>query len=445
MASKYLTIIRRFTTSSSLRKSYVSSNYKSKDIWDKRFSCSLLGSDDSIIKTINQKIITGNDLDNVEIDIFINIASPSSSEIAQLQESLRLLTRFRKSLYAHTLLSSTHHALCRLFLNSEKLDSLISILEDRVKYGIFADFYSMNLLLDTAIDKEDYLSATRLATQVMLQEEFGINRITDRLSLLAISKYIEQKVDFIDWQNVNNQVDKLLNLDEIDEQEENQERSEETDNKEKKEDEEEQEEDAEYIRIPFLRNPYNDNHFDIKEPRIMCGKTLSALSHNFLDSDNRLATQIDFLGLILQTKWDEAMKKLEESNFEFDKSIKSLCRYYLDNLNGLSEPEQDIKSKLTTKLGDIIENEQPILSMFAESKCSEIKDSESEDIKELLNNLTEWSNIRKTVLIEKQQKIARQKLIEEIRAKKEELKNKEEYLYFYDNLKKSKVTRIEYN
>ena len=281
MSTMFLKLIRRFSTSRPAYEALLSSNYKSRRLWDERYNCPLLSGDEEQIKVINNKIVMGNELNSLEIDIFINIAVPRAEETVQLEESVKLLRRFRKSLHAHTQLPSTAHAISRLFLESKRLRSLVNLLDNRIEFGIFPDFFAANLILDEAIDKEMYSVAAKLASLIMLQEEFGVNPITDRLALFSMCKYIESKTNFSDWPVGEISKDPVLSgvLEQANAFDQIQDKSKEGEEKkeEQGDEEEEGEEDAQYIRIPFLRTPYNDLHFDLTSPRLICGKTLRAL------------------------------------------------------------------------------------------------------------------------------------------------------------------------
>lgn len=440
--------LRRFSTSLRFHRPQLSDAYKSRALWEERLSCKLLGSGDGgISSAINEKIIMGTELDNLDIDIFINISVPHLEEIDQLQESVKMLSQFRKSLYAHTLLPSTPHALCRLFLYSQRLSSILNILEARVEYGVFPDFFASNLLIDYALERKEYNIASRLAALVMLQEEFGQNQITDHLSLFSVASYVELK-NFDDW--TDEQKDPVLTGlhetttsadDEVKQEQAKEDKSEEAG------DEEEEEEDAEYVRVPFLRNPYFDNHFDLKNPRVICGKTLSMLSTTYLkQGDNELGQKSKLIGNILQGKWSDALdsvKELESHKVKLG-PLEDLCKFYIENLHGIEAPSDVQKTSLISSLEDL-SGENHSLSELAEFKCKKLDEFEKQDIDQLRKSFVEWSEQRFAVKEASKKREERKKLIALVESKKEELKRKEQYLYFYDNLKKSRVTRIEYN
>lgn len=389
----------------------------------------------------------GTELNNLDIDVFINIAVPHLEEIDQLQESIRMVSQFRKTVHAHTLLPSTPHALCRLFLGSKRLLSILNVLENRIEYGIFPDFFALNLLIDNALGRDEYNIACRLSNLVMLQEEFGQNYITDCLSLFSIAKYAEMKSNFVDWETKEDDpVLTGMSIQSADAESE----IKETTNDAKEEEEnydDEEEEDAEYIRVPFLRNPYFDNHFDLKNPRILCGKTLSMLGSTFsLRGETELGLKSKLLGEILQGKWSEAdvaLNSLASANLKLG-ALEDLSKFYIENLHEVEAGSDEQKSSLLSKI-DKLSGESYILSELAESRCKNLGEYEQQDINLLKTSISDWSNHRLSVQQDMEDRKKRKELIELIKKKKEELKRKEQYLYFYDNLKKSRVTRIEYD
>lgn len=443
MSLPFSIILRRFSASAALRRSFLSPQYKSQALWEERFNCKLLTSDEDLIRTINSKIVINDELNNLEMDVFVNIASPSTEDPDQLIETANILAKFRRSLCAHLMLPSTPHAVCRLFLYSERIPSVVRLLENRVEYGVFPDFYSMNLLIDSALEKDNFMLASRLAVLVMLQEEFSANPITDRLALVAVVNYIQQKTNFEDWLDHESAKDEIFEQVIIDDLAAAQ-KEEEKDKK--SEDDDEEEDDAQYIRVPFLRNPYFDNHFDIKIPRVLCGKTLCAIGKVFTKEEPELAAKCALLGYILQGKWSDAIRicnELEKDSVGIG-NMKELLEFYIGSLHGIDEIDEEIKNTLVTCINKLPESGDS-LGALVESKFTSVGAFENKDIDGLRKDLVEWSKARLVTKKASEDRLARNKLIEEVRAKKEELKRKEEYLYFYDNLRKSRQTRIEYD
>lgn len=451
MSLRHLIQLRRLSTTRVLHRPALSADYKSKQLWEQRFDCDLLGSDSGLIKVINNKIITGVNLNNLEIDIFINIAAPRSKDISQLQEAVSSLRKFRRTIYANTLLPSTSHALCRLFLDSRRLSSIVSVLERRVEFGIFHDPFSLNLLFDAALEEKNYALGSRLAALIMLQEEFGVNELNDNFALYALAKYTESKTDFADWSQNDASQDPIF--EEFDETQAVEIADEPKKEESKKQDDEEDEDDdeKEYVRVPFLRNPYSDNHFDLKDPRLICGKSLSMLGFQHLQNKNdeirRLGSKCKLAGDILQAHWSEAQAELTncvKTKVAASSLYTDTLKHYIENLNQLeNKPGDTDRKSLMTGL-DKISSGGKSLSEEAELRHEQLRDLEKQDIERMKSDMEVWSKARIAIHQMEHDMKRRKELVAEIKAKKEELKLREQYLYFYDNLKKTNLTRIEY-
>lgn len=387
------------------------------------------------MKSINTKITGSEELDELELDIFINIAAPQKNEIAHLKETVDLLKKFRRSLRAHLMFPSTPHAACRLFLDSDRLHSLVHLIEQRVDYGIFPDPFALNLSFDAALEHNHLSLASRLAVHIMLQEDFGVNTISDIFSLYSVSKYIESKPDFEQWSSPDISSDPIFTVALKDQSAQSKSQNEKP--------EEEEEDEDQYIRVPFLRNPYYDDHFDIKNPRVLCGKTLVMLSKQFsLEQD--LTQKLKLIGFVLQGKWDESLgisKGCVQSNLRVG-PLKELVKHYITNLHGVQELTEDAKATLLSDL-DKLSADGKSLSEHAEDKTDQFGHIEKEDINRLRSDIVSWSEQRQAIRSAYDEWAERQRTIEEIKKKKEELERKEEFLYFYDNLRKRTLGRLE--
>lgn len=438
-----LTLSRRIHTSRSLFKSLLTDQYKSTNLWNERLKCPYLSSKEDLISSINEKVSVGDQLNNVELDCFINLAPPNANEIGPLRESLFMVKTLRGGIYANTLLPSTPHALCRLFLYSEKLPSLIHVIEDRVKYGIFPDFFALNLLMDSALDRENLVLGAKLSSFVMLQEEFGENLITDILSTLCMFRYLGLKNNFSDWMEYNELVDPIfkqeINLsDDLSGSKEP--------SIQKTEDEEEgEEEDAEYIRIPFLRNPYNDNHFDLDKPRLICGKTLVQAGRSLETQNEQLHNEAIVLGHVLMGELSDALKILDsKSDIQLSSQTKDLINHFINELTDVTEPTNETKQVILSKISSVADAPESAIHLL-EGLCSKaVIKTQDNDIQTLRQMFDESSRLKDYYQTKRAEKDAKEKLIAEIKAKKDHLEAQEQYLYFYDNLKRTTLTRIEY-
>jgi len=144
-------------------------------------------------------------------------------------------------------MDSTGHSLIRAFLDRFQMQELLDILDDRLSYGVFLDSFTGNLCLDELIRNKDFKSAARVATLLMLQEDFD-NKITRALSLYACVKHLQKPEPFKEAPPPPPVVETTPT------------------SKKKAEDIK--------VRVKFIRNQYFDDHFDLKEDNALVGKTL---------------------------------------------------------------------------------------------------------------------------------------------------------------------------
>lgn len=124
------------------------------------------------------------------------------------------------------------------------------------------------MLMDSFIKRKDYHKAALTAHEVLLQEN-SENELTLAASLFSCVKYIAEL-------RAKNQ---------------------ELESEESKKNEEEE---KVKLLVYFTRKPHNDEHFDLKNQRLLSGKTIYFASQNAKSLENNLAHNLKvFLGFIL--------------------------------------------------------------------------------------------------------------------------------------------------
>lgn len=63
------------------------------------------------------------------------------------------------------------------------------------------------------------------------------------------------------------------------------------------------------MRVKYLRNPYFDDHFDLRDPKLLVGKTLATLGATFPDP---VGWTYQLVGWGMYRKWDKAIRTLEQ-------------------------------------------------------------------------------------------------------------------------------------
>lgn len=166
--------------------------------------------------------------------------------------------------------------------------------------------------MDHFIKKENYVAAAKVATYLMLQEEFE-HPISNSLALYSCHKYLENPDA---WQ--------------------------EEDPEEIKKREEPKEEVK--VRVRYLINPYFDDHFDLWKPSDLVGKTLFWIGQTM---DNPLGRSCHLRGLILYRKFEDATSLIKKWNKDGAKEVvyKDLFSLIKTDVPELFGEEADEKAK----------------------------------------------------------------------------------------------------
>lgn len=317
-------------------RTYLSTAYKCDKEWSARSSARALRSviPDELYGKLDQHS-QSLAISPVDVDVFANCATPY-----HLGELRDLLHKLRCTTHAHQIMSSTHYATIRTFVNSgpEALPDLLHMLNDRLNYGLFLDRFTANMLFDRCLKDNDFESAATIAGLLMLQEDFE-SPIAEEFALYSTYKYLSIPIEPKPKEEAV---------------------AKETSGKKKKIEEIK-------IRVAFLRNPFFDEHFDLTDLRMIAGKTLAVLT-----SEKNDATSLDcnLLGLVSFKKYDKAnnvVQKLVEKGSVYKETvdaIKNIIETYdgenKDNLQKLENissalnaitivdesMEKDIKKKL---------------------------------------------------------------------------------------------------
>ena len=212
------------------------------------------------------------------MDIFVNVATERSN----LEEMEHLLFNLRRTRRTKDTLESTHHAVCREFIKFGQIDRLIEIIEKPLEYGLFPDSFCFNMILDLLIQEGRWDAAARVAFTYILQEDFS-NAITNRLASHGVVKYLFSPTPAPQEQKEETNVAE----------------GEQAGGGDYDDDE------TQYLRIPVIRNPYFDDHFDLTDPKKKAGKSLFLLGRQ---SEGDLGFNMRALGLVLWSKYQDVEK-----------------------------------------------------------------------------------------------------------------------------------------
>lgn len=278
---------------------FLSDAFKCSDAWVNRLQSPILQKirPDLFYYDLDRKFQQNGKICAVDLDIFANTINDNAllNELSDLVHKMRLTAETSNSL------ASTSHAVIRhhLDFSDTDLENLIYILDDRLSYGVFLDSFSANLCLDKMIKLKNFRMAAKVASILMLQEMFEnpINRV---LSLYACYKYLEDPQSFDDLvknqatdDDLAKQISEALRAAEA-----------KTSKKIKKREKKEEIR----VRINYIRNPYFDDHFDMRNSHHLVGKTFLAIGQYL---DGSIGNSIKLIGYTLYEKFTDGNKFLE--------------------------------------------------------------------------------------------------------------------------------------
>ncbi|XP_060530610.1 uncharacterized protein LOC132704556 [Cylas formicarius] len=360
-------------------RTFLSQAYYCNEVWDQRLRHPILQNvrPEELYLELDQSFQKSRSISPVRVDIFANVVKDDSFA----DELLDLVHKLRLTANTGNTLESTTHAVMRILLKWNKVEDLLSALDDRLNYGLFLDYYTANLLLDTFWKNEQYANGALVSSFLMLQEELD-HPLTCGLSLLHCYKYLLNPKHWL----------------------------------ERKQPEEPEEEIK--VRVKYIRNPFDDDHFDLTNPDKIMGKTLAMISKSKHDI---LHQSFHILGLALYDKPDK---------------VTEYCK--------------KVQSSLIKEVIDLIPKDNSSNNVVASLK------THSEDVNQLLNNLTKkayqetsekdisdqclifdkWEQERIRAFQLENEQLLRAKRLAEIEELQIQLKKKEEKLWFFENEEK---------
>lgn len=372
---------------------FLTDAYKCDEVWQERLDCSLLKKVEPELLYHKLSTILENDtkqINAVDLDIFAN----SLTDKTYLEELEYLTHKFRLSAQTGTLLPSTHHAVIRLFFASKNTNDLIRILKDRLHYGIFPDYYLSNLLMDAFLKENDFRNAAIIASNQMLQEEFD-NDITKTMGLYSCLKYITNPTD---WEETKVEVDE-------------------------KNDGDDDEEDKR-VRVDFIRNPYFDDHFDLTDGDHLVGKTMLAISK----TDNTvMGNSFKAIGLAYYNRWNELDSYLKKFEGAVYSETVELANAVIDK----RAPEN--AEKLKDEFSKLKIEKKSLSEESKNAVIEAVNKNEKKEIQLQKSIYKEWESFRRNELQRYMEHINKMKRLQKIQQVKQDLKEKEQLLFFFDN------------
>nr|CAG4640841.1 EOG090X05Q1 [Eulimnadia texana] len=226
-------------------RTFLSEAYQCTESWNRRLQSPVMQKIrvEEFYYDILKKFQSSGKASAIDVDMFVN--APVDSHIDEL---IHVTNRFRRSPSTVNALPSTSHAVIRNLLEQNETDTLMRLINDRLNYGLFPDYYLSNLMMDKFLKQSNYRDAVKVAIQMMLQEDFD-HPIASHMALYSCYSYLRNPVPE-PWDP---------------------------------QPQPKPEEPAEVVkvRVDYLREPFFDDHFDLTDPKHLVGKTLIVLFQKY--------------------------------------------------------------------------------------------------------------------------------------------------------------------
>ncbi|KAH9498193.1 hypothetical protein Btru_007926 [Bulinus truncatus] len=338
----------------------------------------------------------------------------------------------------------TTHAIVLGYIKAGHGKRLINLLTDTKNFCIFPNYFTLNLALDWCLQQQDYSNASKVAYCSMLQEDFS-NPTNTLLSLYATVHHL-----------LNSKI--------------------EVPSPPKKEPVGEAEEEK-WVKVKYIKFPYYDNHFDIKDERFLLGKTLLALSNSqSIDIPVLIRTALKVIGYGLYHKFSQGLEVLNSIANSTDGTLPEVAFNYfsesLEKVEARDPNEPEVELALRT-IDDVIHcllpttvEKQKYLSDLAhvqnsmQTKAKVVRDFnlkenvvnlvqsslskyEDDDVSAQKSLFNTWTEERKQEVQRQLEEFKKNARIEEMKKQVKELQEQEELLRYFDFEEKLRLTFLD--
>lgn len=359
-------------------RTFLSQAYYCNEVWDDRLKDPLFKKInlDEFYSELEQRHHRTGGISAVDVDVFANAAKEDIYE----NEMLDLVHRLRLSVDTKNALASMPHAVIRYFIKLNQIPALVNALDDRLNYGLFLDHYTANLLLDICWKNKDFCSGARVAAQLMLQEDVD-HPLFSALALLHGYNYLLNPTEWPVPEKA------------------------------------EEPEDDVKVRVPQLRHPYFDDHFDLQNGPQIIGKTITMITRN---SSEPLDQALQVFGLALHGKHEQVKQ-----------AVTSLQKFP-EELLKLIPDDSESKPELSNLPRDAID-----IQTLLQERVKHAEQSVAEkDIANQCDVFSRWEQERKEALEVQRQRLLNTKRLSTIDEVQKKLKEKETLLWYFENEEK---------
>lgn len=378
--SQYKNLAVPLKITKQFRRKFLSQAYYCNEVWEHRLGDPVLQKVnlDELYHALDQRFQKTRQMSAVDVDMYVNAARDEE----HVDELLDLVHKLRLSADTGNTLDSTQHAVIRYLTNINEDSRLLDVLDDRLNYGIFLDHYTANLLLDRYWKNKDFTAGARIASQLMLQEDVD-HQLFASLALLHCYNYILNPGE---WPQPPQP--------------------------------EEPEEEVK-IRVKYIRNPYFDDHFDLRDPKKIVGKTIAMLTKQ--KRDDLLDRSFHILGLALY-------EKIEQANAVIDDLARKNGKVCAEIVHLIPET-----SEIAKECEKLPKESLDVQNLLVERVKTAERNLAEKDVAEQCKTFSVWEEERRQALETQRQRLLTQRRLVELQQAREVLKERETKLWFFEN------------
>ncbi|CAD5235681.1 unnamed protein product [Bursaphelenchus xylophilus] len=408
-------LARRLFSKSTISR-ILSPEFKLEKEWNERIAQLgefQMGGSYEWISAVQKKFTGDGRASAIDVDAAVCIAD----EQDQVEDVMELVYKLRHTSNTSDTLPSTSYGVIRFLLKYDQLDEVFKILDDPVNYGVFPDEHAFCLLIDHLLEKDNIPGAAKVATFVMQQEMFD-NELLNLVSVYSLLRFIELPKD----QRVFAQIA--------------------SDKEAATEGGEDMDEEITF-RFPYLRNHYNDRHFDLSTENELVAKSLDWFSAH---SKPEWSSSIQLIAAILNKDLAKVQKILEKKE-KLEDSAVVLAKKLVEELvgtaeNGVTEVKEGeekaekpaesewegIKALLPNP-----ESTKPFSDLILSHIKSTQKDLESTLTSQQKTDFQKWAARRKELIHGQAELLDLQLQLKEIENERRLAQEEIQLLHFFDN------------
>lgn len=392
-----------FRTLLTIRRNFLSEAYLCREAWQARLGTPVLSkvNHEALYYELEQKFQQKNKVSAIDIDIYANKLVDDS----HIDEVADLMYKFRLTEEASNVLHSTQHAVARTYIEHSHYAELIEMLDNRIGYGVFLDDFTANLTLDRLVTTNEFKWAARIATLLGLQEDFG-NPITRSLATYGCYRYVK-----------GGEIDHFDDLVPPPPAEPTEKKKKKTEVK---------------VRVKFLRNEYFDDHFDLRDSKLLLGKTFCTLGLNW--GTGVVGDSCTLIGLVLHEKWAKAVEFLSGKGLELNGDVANLVRTFLGKVENKDNEDYSRLVEAVGKIDSSVKmNKDSFEKLLLSAVNTSVADNEQRQITEQAKIYNNWCEVRQQRLEEELARLQRAKRIQDMERMATEMEQEEQKLWFFEN------------